>query len=153
MGASAAAVYKFTATGIVDDWEKLREKAESELTDSRMAKGYDMAAFTGLGKVFTKSGVKITTDLSDCQPDGITIPEIDFCSFQDVVKVTREGLLTVISASGTANSQLVPGLSLLLVARVMGGCHRPAPISIGATTRGLLKAKLWFQWWSEGLRL
>ena len=45
-----------------------------------------MAAFTGLGKVFTKSGVKITTDLSDCQPDGITIPEIDFCSFQDVVK-------------------------------------------------------------------
>ena len=123
-----------------------------------------MAAFTGLGKVFTKSGVKITTDLSDCQPDGITIPEIDFCSFQDVVKVTREGLLTVISASGTANSQLVPasstaipvgipGLSLLLVARVMGGCHRPAPISIGATTRGLLKAQLWFQWWSEGLRL
>ena len=122
-----------------------------------------MAAFTGLGKVFTKSGVKITTDLSDCQPDGITITVIDFCSFQDVVKVTREGLLTVISASGTANSQLVPasstvipvgipGLSLLLVARVMGGCHRPAPISIGATTRGLLKAKLWFQWWSEGLR-
>ena len=56
MGASAAAVYKFTATG--------------------------------LGKVFTKSCVKITTDLSDCQPDGITIPEIDFCSFQDVVKMT-----------------------------------------------------------------
>ena len=40
MGASAAAVYKFTATGIVDDLEKLREKAESELTDSRLAKGY-----------------------------------------------------------------------------------------------------------------
>ena len=40
MGVPAAAVYKFTAIGIVDDWEKLREKAESELTDSRMAKGY-----------------------------------------------------------------------------------------------------------------
>ena len=85
------------------------------------------------------------------------------CNGDEASEQTREGLLTVISASGTANSQLVPasstvipvgipGLSLLLVARVMGGCHRPAPISIGATTRGLLKAKLWFQWWSEGLR-
>ena len=51
-----------------------------------------MAAFTGLGKVFTKSGVKITTDLSECQPDGITIPEIDFCSFQDVVGVKIDDL-------------------------------------------------------------
>ena len=35
----------------------------------------------------------------------------------------------------------------------MGGCHRPAPISFGATTRGLLNAKLWVQWWSGGTTL
>jgi len=50
--------------------------------------GGGIAAFTCSNKAFTKSGLKITTDLSDCQPDGIKIPEIDFCSDQDAVKVT-----------------------------------------------------------------
>jgi hypothetical protein len=50
--------------------------------------GGGIAAFTCSNEAFTKSGFKITTDLSDCQPDGIKIPEIDFCSDQDAVKVT-----------------------------------------------------------------
>ena len=89
------------------------------------AAGSGIAASICSNKAFTKSGLVIATVLSECLPHGITIPEIDLCSFQDVVKVTRE---------------------------VMGGCHRPAPISFGATTRGLLYAKLWVQWWSVGLR-
>ena len=44
------------------------------------ATGGGIAASICSNKDFTKSGLKITTDLSDCQPDGIKIPEIDFCS-------------------------------------------------------------------------
>jgi len=50
----------------------------------------EMAGVTCSNKSFTKSGLKITTDLSDCLPDDLTIPEIDFCSDQDAVMVTAK---------------------------------------------------------------
>ena len=58
-----------------------------------MANGY--GCFHRIGQSLHEEWRQITTDLSDCQPDGITIPEIDFCSFQDVVKMTLklEGFL------------------------------------------------------------
>jgi len=66
------------------------------------------AAFTCSNKVFTKSGLKITTDLSDCLT-GVTIPEIDFCSDQDAVMVTVKAdvgpLLVTATLSRVACSQ------------------------------------------------
>ena len=73
--------------------------------------GGGIAAFTCSNKVFTKRGLKITTDLSDCHPNGITISEIDFCSDQDAVKVTvkAEGVtatLSRVACSGRAQHHL-----------------------------------------------
>lgn len=50
--------------------------------------GAGIEGFTCSNKEFTKSGQDITTDLSDCQPDGISIPAIKYCSDQDTIKVT-----------------------------------------------------------------
>jgi len=50
--------------------------------------GAGIESFTCSNKDFTKSGQDITTDLSDCQPSGISIPAIKYCSDQDSVKVT-----------------------------------------------------------------
>jgi len=84
--------------------------------------GGGMAAFTCSNKVFTKSGLKITTDLSDCLI-GITIPEIDFCSGQDAVKVTvkADAVVTInvtlsrVACSGRAQHHLA--LSQVLTSR------------------------------------
>jgi len=50
--------------------------------------GSGIEAFTCANHAFTKSGQAITTDLSDCQPDGISITKVLYCSDQDTVKVT-----------------------------------------------------------------
>jgi len=50
--------------------------------------GDGIEAFTCSGKDFTKSGQSINTDLSDCQPEGITISKVNYCSDQDTIKVT-----------------------------------------------------------------
>jgi len=50
--------------------------------------GDGIESFTCEQKPFSKSGQDITTDLSDCQPSGIEIPAIKYCSDQDTVKVT-----------------------------------------------------------------
>jgi len=50
--------------------------------------GDGIEAFTCDNKDFSKAGQAITTDLSDCAPSGITIPEIAYCSDQDTIKVT-----------------------------------------------------------------
>jgi len=50
--------------------------------------GAGIEGFTCSNKEFTKSGQDITTDLTDCQPSGISIPAIKYCSDQDTIKVT-----------------------------------------------------------------
>lgn len=40
-----------------------------------------------VSKAFQKAGQTITTDLSDCLPSEVSIPEIDYCSDQDAIKV------------------------------------------------------------------
>jgi len=49
--------------------------------------GDGIESFTCSNKPFTKSGQAINTDLSDCAPDHITIPTINYCSDQDSIKV------------------------------------------------------------------
>ena len=49
--------------------------------------GYLGAAFTCPNEDFTKTGQKISADLSDCQTTGLSIPEIAYCSDQDSVRV------------------------------------------------------------------
>lgn len=50
--------------------------------------GEGIEGFTCSDKPFSKDGQDITTDLSDCQPSGISIPSIKYCSDQDSVQVT-----------------------------------------------------------------
>jgi ribosomal protein L24E len=50
--------------------------------------GAGIEGFTCSNKDFTKSGQEIATDLTDCQPSGISIPAIKYCSDQDSIKVT-----------------------------------------------------------------
>ena len=50
--------------------------------------GYLGAAFTCPNEDFTKTGQKISADLSDCQTTGLSIPEIAYCSDQDSVRAT-----------------------------------------------------------------
>jgi len=50
--------------------------------------GDGIEAFTCANHGFTKSGQSIVTDLSDCQPDAISITKVLYCSDQDTVKVT-----------------------------------------------------------------
>lgn len=72
----------------------LTENVDVKITDYTGGNGHinvagdGIEAFTCDSKPFTKSGQDIATDLSDCAPSGITIPEIKYCSDQDSVKVT-----------------------------------------------------------------
>merc|ERR1712170_217143 len=50
--------------------------------------GDGIEAFTCTNKEFAKGGQDITTDLTDCQPDGISITAIKYCSDQDTIRVT-----------------------------------------------------------------
>ena len=52
--------------------------------------GSGIAASICSSKAFTKSGFKMTTDRSDCQPCGIKIPEI-CCPDQDAANASAFG--------------------------------------------------------------
>jgi|DeeseametaMP2100_FD_k123_199988_1 hypothetical protein len=66
----------------IDDFAKANSAGHIEVV------GEGIEGFTCTNKPFSKSGQEITTDLSDCQPSGISIPTIKFCSDQDTVQVT-----------------------------------------------------------------
>jgi len=72
----------------------LTENVDVKIVDYASGKGHinvagdGIESFTCDNKVFSKSGQAITTDLSDCQPSGISIPAIAYCSDQDTIKVT-----------------------------------------------------------------
>merc|ERR1711959_129362 len=50
--------------------------------------GTGIKGFTCADHSFTKSGQEVTTDLSDCLPDGVTVPEVKYCSDSDTLTVT-----------------------------------------------------------------
>jgi len=72
----------------------LTESVDVKLVDFASSAGHinvagdGIAGFTCDNHDFTKSGQAITTDLSDCQPDGISISKVLYCSDQDTIKVT-----------------------------------------------------------------
>jgi len=63
--------------------------------------GDGIEGFTCSNHGFTKSGQAITTDLSDCQPDGIAISKVLYCSDQDTVKVTVKDQTVPIPVTAT----------------------------------------------------
>jgi len=63
--------------------------------------GDGIESFTCSNKPFTKSGQAINTDLSDCAPDHITIPTINYCSDQDSIKVVVKDDTIPIPVSAT----------------------------------------------------
>ena len=67
-----------------------KEDVVVKIDDLRANGPVGIAASICSNKDFTKGGLKITTGLSDCQPDEIKIPEVDSYSDQDqdAVKVT-----------------------------------------------------------------
>merc|ERR1711959_130465 len=50
--------------------------------------GTGIKGFTCSDHSFTKSGQEVTTDLSDCLPDGVTVPHVKYCSDSDTITVT-----------------------------------------------------------------
>merc|ERR1712195_353215 len=85
----------------------LTENVDVKLSDFSGGAGHiDVAgdgieAFTCSNHGFTKSGQAITTDLSDCQPDGIAISKVLYCSDQDTVKVTVKDTTVPIPVTAT----------------------------------------------------
>jgi len=50
--------------------------------------GTGIKGFTCSDHSFTKSGQEVKTDLSDCLPDGVTVPDVKYCSDSDTITVT-----------------------------------------------------------------
>ena len=82
-----------------------------EVTGVDLAVGVPIHSFTCSNKVFTKSGLKITTDLSDCQSQ-FTIKDIEFCSDQDTVQLILTGIGLPMWAEISAKRVLCPPLDI-----------------------------------------
>ena len=82
-----------------------------EVTGVDLAVAVPIHSFTCSNKVFTKSRLKITTDLSDCQSQ-FTIKDIEFCSDQDTVQLILTGIGLPMWAEISAKSVLCPPLDI-----------------------------------------
>merc|ERR1712203_1070732 len=50
--------------------------------------GSGIKGFTCAEHSFSKSGQDVNVDLSDCLPDGVTVPSVKYCSDSDTIAVT-----------------------------------------------------------------
>ena len=86
---AAGACYEGSAGALgVTETVKVNLKTYSTGAGSMDLTGTGIKGFTCTDHSFTKSGQDVSADLSDCLPDGVTVPALKYCSDSDTIAVT-----------------------------------------------------------------
>merc|ERR1711972_224737 len=86
---AASTCYEGAAGALgVKETVKVNLKAYASGKGTMDLTGTGIQGFSCADHAFTKSGQAITTDLSDCLPSGVTVPNVKYCSDSDTIAVT-----------------------------------------------------------------